>query len=57
MVQKAMARREANGEHLLKIGSTVTTTRRNTAVRRRAPMIEVTQETSDGEQMMTEIAD
>lgn len=54
MVQKAMARREAAGELLNKIGSTVTTTRRINAVRRRAPMIEVTEETSDTEQMIAE---
>lgn len=54
MVQKAMAKREAAGELLTKIGSTVATTKKLTAIRRRAPKIQVTIETSDNEQMVAE---
>jgi len=54
MVQKAMAKREESGELLTKIGTTVATTKKLTALRRRAPKIEVTMETSDNEQMRAE---
>jgi len=54
MVQKAMAKREEAGELLTKIGTTVTTTKKLNALRRRAPKIEVTMETSDAEQMIAE---
>jgi hypothetical protein len=54
MVQKAMAKREEAGELLTKIGTTVTTTKKLNALRRRAPKIEVTMETSDTEQMIAE---
>jgi hypothetical protein len=57
MVQKAMAKREEAGELLTKIGSTVSTTKKLTALRRRAPKIEVTMETSDAEQMIAEEMD
>lgn len=49
MVQKAMQKREEAGELLTKIGSTVTTTKKQSALRRRAPKIEVIIETSDNE--------
>ena len=54
MVQKAMAKREEAGELLAKIGTTVATTKKLSALRRRAPKIEVTMETSDAEQMVAE---
>ncbi len=54
MVQKAMAKREEAGELLTKIGTTVTTTKKLNALRRRAPKIKVTMETSDTEQMIAE---
>ncbi|CAF4749615.1 unnamed protein product [Rotaria socialis] len=54
MVQKAIAKREEAGELLTKVGTTVATTKKLSALRRRAPMIEVTMETSDTEQMVTE---
>ncbi len=54
MVQKAMAKREEAGELLTKIGTTVATTKKLSALRRRAPKIEVTMETSDTEQMVAE---
>lgn len=52
MVQKAMEKREQAGELLTKIGTTVSTTKKLSALRRRAPKIEVTMETSDTEQAM-----
>lgn len=57
MVQKAMAKREEAGELLTKIGTTVATTKKLTAIRRRAPKIEVTIETSDAEQMIADEMD
>ena len=57
MVQKAMAKREEAGELLTKIGTTVATTKKLTAIRRRAPKIEVTIETSDAEQMVADEMD
>jgi hypothetical protein len=54
MVQKAMAKREESGELLTKIGTTVATTKKLSALRRRAPKIEVTMETSDTEQIVAE---
>ncbi len=54
MVQKAMQKREEAGELLTKIGTTVATTKKLSALRRRAPKIEVTMETSDNEQMLAE---
>ncbi len=57
MVQKAMAKREEAGELLTKIGTTVSTTKKINALRRRAPKIEVTMETSDAEQMIAEQMD
>jgi hypothetical protein len=54
MVQKAMAKREEAGELLTKIGTTVSTTKKLNALRRRTPKIEVTMETSDTEQMIAE---
>ena len=55
MVQKAMQKREEAGELLTKIGTTVSTTKKLSALRRRrAPMIETTIETSDNEQMLAE---
>jgi hypothetical protein len=54
MVQKAMAKREEAGELLTKIGTTVATTKKLSALRRRAPKIVVTMETSDTEQMIAE---
>lgn len=52
MVQKAIQKREEAGELLSKVGSTVATTKKSLALRRRrAPKIEVTMETSDNEQM------
>jgi hypothetical protein len=54
MVQKAMAKREEAGELLTKIGTTVSTTKKLNALRRRAPKIQITIETSDTEQMLTE---
>jgi hypothetical protein len=54
MVQKAMAKREEAGELLTKIGTTVSTTKKLNALRRRAPKIQITIETSDTEQMITE---
>lgn len=51
MVQKAMAKREEEGQLLSKVGSTISTTRKANALRRRAPKIEVTMEKSDNEQM------
>ena len=55
MVQKAIAKREEAGELLTKVGTTVATTKKLTALRRRAPKIEVTMETSDTEQMVAEV--
>jgi len=54
MVQKAMQKREEAGELLTKIGSTVATTKKMSALRRRAPKNEVTMETSDNEQILEE---
>lgn len=54
MVQKAMQKREESGELLTKIGTTVATTKRISAVRRRAPKITIVEEKSDHEQMLTE---
>jgi len=54
MVQKAMAKREEAGELLTKIGTTVSTTKKLSALRRRAPKIIITEETSDIEQMIVE---
>ncbi|CAF1256572.1 unnamed protein product [Rotaria magnacalcarata] len=55
MVQKAIAKREEAGELLTKVGTTVATTKKLSALRRRAPKIEVTMETSDTEQMVAEV--
>jgi len=49
-----MAKREESGELLTKVGTTVTTTKKLSALRRRAPKIEVTMETSDTEQIAAE---
>ena len=49
MVQKAMAKREEAGELLTKIGTTVATTKKSIALRRR-PKIEVIIDQSDHEQ-------
>jgi len=54
MVQKAMAKREEAGELLTKIGTTVATTKKLSALRRRVPKIVTTMETSDNEQMLAE---
>ncbi|CAF1213703.1 unnamed protein product [Rotaria socialis] len=57
MVQKAIQKREEAGELLTKVGTTVSTTKKLSALRRRAPKIEVTMETSDNEQMLAEDMD
>ncbi len=54
MVQKAMQKREESGELLTKVGTTIATTKKLSALRRRVPKIEVTMETSDHEQMLAE---
>ena len=54
MVQKAIQKRDKAGELLTKIGTTVATTRKATNLRRRAPRIEVTMETSDNEQILAD---
>ena len=51
MVQKAMEKREQAGELLTKVGTTVATTKKLSALRRRTPKIEITMETSDNEQL------
>ena len=54
MVQKAMAKREEDGELLTKIGTNVATTKKSIALRRRQPKIDVVIEQSDNEGMATE---
>jgi len=55
MVQKAMQKREESGELLTKVGTTIATTKKLSALRRRrVPKIVTTMETSDNEQMLAE---
>jgi hypothetical protein len=54
MVQKAMQKREESGALLSKIGTTVATTKKLSALRRRKPRIATIIETSDDEQMLVE---
>ena len=54
LVQKAMAQREESGALLTRIGTTVATTKKLSALRRRAPRILVTEEVSDAEPMLVQ---